>query len=93
MTKDNNETGFNKIIEEEDMMTVEEAVHTIFIIVASRATMREIADYQKEWKQIVEETTNLVTEEDVKVDGIVMMAYEADVDGTVLMANEEVVGL
>ncbi|GJR43381.1 hypothetical protein Tco_1311484 [Tanacetum coccineum] len=39
----------------------------------------------------VEETTNLVTKEDVKVDGIVLMAYEVDVDGTVLMANEEVV--
>ncbi|GKE19518.1 hypothetical protein Tco_1427095, partial [Tanacetum coccineum] len=36
----------------------------------------------------VEESTNLMTEEDVKVDGIVMMAYE--VDGTVMMANEEV---
>ncbi|GKB91626.1 retrovirus-related pol polyprotein from transposon TNT 1-94 [Tanacetum coccineum] len=35
----------------------------------------------------VEESTNLV-KEDVKVDGIVMMAYE--VDGTVIMTNEEV---
>ncbi|GJU66864.1 retrovirus-related pol polyprotein from transposon TNT 1-94 [Tanacetum coccineum] len=35
-----------------------------------------------------EESINLVTEEDVKVDGIVMMAYE--VDGTVMMANKEV---
>ncbi|GJW89046.1 hypothetical protein Tco_0164386 [Tanacetum coccineum] len=39
----------------------------------------------------VEETTNLVTEEDVNVDGIVMMAYEVDVNGIVLMANKEVV--
>ncbi|GKB27603.1 retrovirus-related pol polyprotein from transposon TNT 1-94, partial [Tanacetum coccineum] len=31
----------------------------------------------------VEETMNLVTEEDVKVDG--MIAYEVDVDGTILM--------
>ncbi|GKB69881.1 retrovirus-related pol polyprotein from transposon TNT 1-94 [Tanacetum coccineum] len=37
----------------------------------------------------VEETMNLVTEEDVKVDG--MIAYEVDVDGTILMANEDVV--
>ncbi|GJV35397.1 retrovirus-related pol polyprotein from transposon TNT 1-94 [Tanacetum coccineum] len=36
----------------------------------------------------VKESTNLVTEEDVKVDGIVIMAYE--VDGTFMMANEEV---
>ncbi|GKG44952.1 hypothetical protein Tco_0495030, partial [Tanacetum coccineum] len=34
---------------------------------------------------------NLVTEEYVKVYGIVMMAYEVDADGTVMMANEEVV--
>ncbi|GJW27365.1 retrovirus-related pol polyprotein from transposon TNT 1-94 [Tanacetum coccineum] len=33
-------------------------------------------------------STNLVTEEDVKVDGVIMMTYE--VDGTVMMANEEV---
>nr|GEW58601.1 hypothetical protein [Tanacetum cinerariifolium] len=39
----------------------------------------------------VKETTNLVTEEDVKVDGIVMTAYEVHVDGTVLIANEDVV--
>ncbi|GKC10658.1 hypothetical protein Tco_1007440, partial [Tanacetum coccineum] len=82
MMKGNNEIGFNKIIKEEDMMTAEKVVHTIVIIVASRATMEEIR---------VEETTNLVTEEYVKVDGIVMMAYEIDVDGPVLMANEEVV--
>nr|GEV36985.1 hypothetical protein [Tanacetum cinerariifolium] len=73
MTKGNNETGFNKIIEEEDMMTVKKVVHTIVIIVR------------------VEETMNLVTKEDVKVDGIVMTAYEVEVDGTVLMDNEEVV--
>ncbi|GJU58201.1 retrovirus-related pol polyprotein from transposon TNT 1-94 [Tanacetum coccineum] len=36
----------------------------------------------------VEYSTNLVTEEDVKVSGVVMMAYK--VDGTIMMANEEV---
>nr|GEU87886.1 retrovirus-related Pol polyprotein from transposon TNT 1-94 [Tanacetum cinerariifolium] len=41
--------------------------------------------------KILGETTNLVTEEDMNVDGIVMMAYEEDVDGLVMMANEEVV--
>ncbi|GKB38767.1 retrovirus-related pol polyprotein from transposon TNT 1-94 [Tanacetum coccineum] len=46
---------------------------------------------KKKFLKRVEETTNLVTEKDVKVDGIVMMAYEIDVDGPVLMANEEVV--
>nr|GEV66526.1 hypothetical protein [Tanacetum cinerariifolium] len=39
----------------------------------------------------VEETMNHVTEEDMKIDGVVMMAYEVDVYGTVLMTNEEVV--
>ncbi|GKF81241.1 hypothetical protein Tco_0239843, partial [Tanacetum coccineum] len=91
MKKGNNETGFNKIIEEEDMMTVEKVVHTNVIIVASRATMQEIADYQKEWKKMRMITTNLVTEEGVNVDGIVMMAYEVDVNGIILMANKEVV--
>ncbi|GJV86209.1 hypothetical protein Tco_1530147 [Tanacetum coccineum] len=56
-------------------------------------TINDLADSleareQRKYPKRVEESTNLMTEEDVKVDGIVMMAYE--VDGTVMMANEEV---
>nr|GEY24548.1 retrovirus-related Pol polyprotein from transposon TNT 1-94 [Tanacetum cinerariifolium] len=73
MTKGNNEISFNKISEEEDMVTA--------------------GHFVKECKfsKRVKETTNLVNEEDVKFDGIVMMAYEVHVDGTLLMANEDVV--
>ncbi|GJZ19652.1 retrovirus-related pol polyprotein from transposon TNT 1-94 [Tanacetum coccineum] len=91
MTKCNNKTNFNKIIVEEDMMTIEEAIHMIVIIMESWDTMQEIAYYQEEFTKIVGETTNLTTEEDMNVDGIVMLAYEEDVDGLVMMANEEVV--
>nr|GFA76181.1 retrovirus-related Pol polyprotein from transposon TNT 1-94 [Tanacetum cinerariifolium] len=84
MMKGNNKTGFNKIIMEEDMMTVEEAVHMIAIISGHFAR-------DCRFPKRVKETMNLVTKEDVTVDGIVMMAYEVYVDGTVMMANEEVV--
>ncbi|GJR74086.1 retrovirus-related pol polyprotein from transposon TNT 1-94 [Tanacetum coccineum] len=41
----------------------------------------------------VEENTNLVIEEDEKVDGIVMMAYEEFVEEEALMAYEDDVGV
>ncbi|GKB09414.1 retrovirus-related pol polyprotein from transposon TNT 1-94 [Tanacetum coccineum] len=85
MKKGNNETGFNKIIEEEDMMTVEKVVHTIVTIMAGHFARECI------FPKRVEETTNLVTKEDVKVGGIVMMAYEVELDGTEHEEMKEVV--
>nr|GEY43992.1 hypothetical protein [Tanacetum cinerariifolium] len=61
------------------------------VALQTNVTVDDVQEEKAIFSKRVEETTNLVTEEDVKVDGIVMMAYEVDVDGTVLMANEEVV--
>nr|GEW72238.1 hypothetical protein [Tanacetum cinerariifolium] len=84
--KGNNEASFNKIIEEEDYQNMEENTNDCYNCSKAGHFARECRFLKR-----VEEATNLVTKEDVKVMGLVMMAYKVYVDGNVLIANEEVV--
>ncbi|GJZ83819.1 retrovirus-related pol polyprotein from transposon TNT 1-94 [Tanacetum coccineum] len=76
---------------EDATIMVEKVAHTIAIIAGSR-----VGHYARDCRlpKKVEENTNLVLEEEEKVDGIVMMVYEdvveeeAKVDDTVTMAYE-----
>nr|GEV43790.1 hypothetical protein [Tanacetum cinerariifolium] len=69
--------------------TISEDVASVVVEAVVEITMMK-GNNKIRFSKRVEETTNLVTKEDVKVDGIVMMAYEVDVDGTILTVNEEV---
>nr|GEW02687.1 retrovirus-related Pol polyprotein from transposon TNT 1-94 [Tanacetum cinerariifolium] len=71
---------------EEAMIMVDIFIPMIVIIVASRATMQEAADYRLP-KRVKENTNHEPKKE--KVDGIVMMAYEEEA----LMAYKDVIGV